>query len=164
MKAVLYKTTKTLAMVMSLIATASAFGYMLAQLQVPNKITQVILSITSNKNLLLFMINLLLLFLGCIMDMAPLILICTPILLPALVTFGVHPVHFGVILMLNLGIGLLTPPVGSALYVGCAIGDIRIDKLTKSMAPFYLTLVIVLMIITYIPEIVSFMPQLLHFM
>jgi TRAP-type C4-dicarboxylate transport system permease large subunit len=98
------------------------------------------------------------------MDMAPLILICTPILLPALVAFGVHPVHFGVIMMLNLGIGLLTPPVGSALYVGCAIGDIRIDKLTKSMAPFYLTLVIVLMIITYIPEIVSFLPRLFHFM
>jgi tripartite ATP-independent transporter DctM subunit len=164
MKGVLYKTTKTLAMVMSLIATASAFGYMLAQLQVPHKITEVILALTSDKNMLLLLINILLLFLGCIMDMAPLILICTPILLPALVAFGVHPVHFGVIMMLNLGIGLLTPPVGSALYVGCAIGDIRIDKLTKSMAPFYLTLVIVLMIITYIPEIVSFLPRLFHFM
>ena len=96
--------------------------------------------------------------------MAPLILICTPILLPALVVFGVHPVHFGVILMLNLGIGLLTPPVGSALYVGCAIGDISIDKMTKSMMPSYLTLVIVLMIITYIPEIVAYLPRLFHFM
>ena len=164
LKGVLYKTTKTLAMVMSLIATASAFGYILAQLQVPKKITDVILSLTSNKNTLLLWINILLLFLGCIMDMAPLILICTPILLPAVVTFGVSPVHFGVIMMLNLGIGLLTPPVGSALYVGCAIGDIRIDKLTKSMAPLYLTLVIVLMIITYIPEIVAYLPRLFHFM
>jgi tripartite ATP-independent transporter DctM subunit len=164
LKAVLYKTTKTLAMVMSLIATASAFGYILAQLQVPKKITDVILSITSNKYMLLFLINVLLLFLGCIMDMAPLILICTPILLPAVVTLGVHPVHFGVIMMLNLGIGLLTPPVGSALYVGCAIGDIKIDKMSKSMMPFYLTLVIVLMIITYIPEIVAYLPRLFHFM
>ncbi len=163
-KSVFYKTIKTLAMVMSLIATASAFGYILAQLQVPRKITDVILSLTSDKNMLLLWINVLLLFLGCIMDMAPLILICTPILLPTVVAFGVHPVHFGVIMMLNLGIGLLTPPVGSALYVGCAIGDIRIDKLTKSMAPLYLTLVIVLMIITYIPEIVAYLPRLFRFM
>ncbi|HVN94849.1 MAG TPA: TRAP transporter large permease [Syntrophorhabdaceae bacterium] len=163
-KSVLFKTTKTLAMVMSLIATASAFGYILAQLQVPKKITDIILSLTSDKNMLLLWINILLLFLGCIMDMAPLILICTPILLPAVVAFGVHPVHFGVIMMLNLGIGLLTPPVGSALYVGCAIGDIRIDKLTRSMVPLYLTLVVVLMIVTYLPEIVAYLPRLFHFM
>jgi tripartite ATP-independent transporter DctM subunit len=169
MKKVLFKATKTLAIVMSLIATASAFGYILATLQIPQRITTVLLSISHNKIVVLLMVNLLLLVLGCIMDMAPLILICTPILLPALAGypgwagFGVTPVHFGVILMLNLGIGLLTPPVGSALYVGCAIGGIKIEKIMKGMIPFYLTMFVVLMLITYLPDISTFMPRLFGF-
>ena len=169
MKKVLFKATKTLAMVMSLIATASAFGYILATLQVPQRITTVLLSISHDKFVVLLMVNILLLILGCIMDMAPLILICTPILLPALAGypgwagFGVSPVHFGVIMMLNLGIGLLTPPVGSALYVGCAIGEIKIEKVLKGMLPFYATMFIVLMIITYFPDIATFIPRLFGF-
>jgi tripartite ATP-independent transporter DctM subunit len=169
MKLVLYKSTKTLAMVMTLIATASAFGYILATLNVPEKITTVLLSISHQKFLVLLMVNILLLILGCIMDMAPLILICTPILLPALAGypgwagFGVSPVHFGVILMLNLGIGLLTPPVGSALYVGCAIGEVSIAKMMKSMIPFYAVMIFVLMIITYFPEIAAVIPRFFGF-
>jgi tripartite ATP-independent transporter DctM subunit len=169
LKKVLFKATKTLAMVMSLIATASAFGYILATLRVPMLITNVLLSISHDKFVVLLMVNLLLLILGCIMDMAPLILICTPILLPALAGypgwagFGITPVHFGVILMLNLGIGLLTPPVGSALYVGCAIGEIRIEKIMKGMVPFFATMLIVLMLITYLPDISTFIPRLFGF-
>jgi len=169
MKVVLYKSTRTLAMVMTLIACASAFGYVLAILNVPQKITEVLLSVSHNKFVVLLMVNVLLLILGCIMDMAPLILVCTPILLPALagypgwVGFGVTPVHFGVILMLNLGIGLLTPPVGSALYVGCAIGKVPIEKMMKSMIPFYATMIFVLMIITYFPEIAAMIPRLFGF-
>lgn len=169
MKKVLFKATKTLAMVMSLIATASAFGYILATLQVPQRITTVLLSISHDKFVVLLLVNILLLILGCIMDMAPLILICTPILLPALAGypgwagFGITPVHFGVILMLNLGIGLLTPPVGSALYVGCAIGEIKIEKILKGMLPFYATMFAVLMVITYLPDIATYLPRLFGF-
>jgi tripartite ATP-independent transporter DctM subunit len=163
MKVILYKSVKTLAMVMSLIAAASAMGYLLAYLQVPMKITEVMLSITTNKILVLLMINVVLLILGCIMDMAPLILICTPIMLPTVLAYGVSPVHFGVILMLNLGIGLLTPPVGSALYVGCAIGNIKMDKMAMKMFPFYGTMFVVLMILTYFPQIFMFVPKLFGF-
>jgi tripartite ATP-independent transporter DctM subunit len=169
MKKVLFKATRTLAIVMSLIATASAFGYVLATLQVPQRMTGILLGISHNKYVVLLLVNLLLLFLGCIMDMAPLILICTPILLPALAGypgwkgFGVSPVHFGVILMLNLGIGLLTPPVGTALYVGCAIGETRIEKVVKGMLPFLLTMFVVLMLLTYFPFFATYVPRLFGF-
>ncbi|TYP53243.1 TRAP transporter large permease [Thermosediminibacter litoriperuensis] len=158
---ILMKSLKTLAIVMALIAASNAFGWMLAYLKVPALATKALLSISSNRYVVLFIINVLLLFLGCIMDMAPLILITTPILLPVAVQLGVDPVHFGIIMMLNLAIGLLTPPVGSTLFVGCAIGNISIEKLSRTMIPFYLTMVAVLMLITYIPQIVMFMPNLL---
>ncbi len=169
MKTVLFKSTRTLAMVMTLIACASAFGYILATLQVPQRITSMLLLISHNKFIVLLMVNVLLLMLGCVMDMAPLILICTPILLPALAGypgwagFGVTPVHFGVILMLNLGIGLIAPPVGSAINVGCAIGEIRMEKMLKGMLPFYATMIAVLMIITYFPEIAGLIPRMFGF-
>ncbi|KYO68713.1 TRAP transporter large permease [Thermovenabulum gondwanense] len=158
---ILMKSLKTLAIVMALIATSNAFGWMLAYLKVPALATKALLSISNNKYVILFIINILLLLLGCIMDMAPLILITTPILLPVAVQIGVDPVHFGIIMMLNLAIGLLTPPVGSTLFVGCAIGNISIEKLSRTMVPFYLTMIAVLMLITYIPQIVMFMPNLL---
>jgi tripartite ATP-independent transporter DctM subunit len=169
MKRVLFKSTKTLAMVMTLIACASAFGYILATLQVPQRVTNVLLSISHNKIIVLAMINVLLLVLGCIMDMAPLILITTPILLPALAGypgwagFGITPVHFGVILMLNLGIGLLSPPIGAALNVGCALGEIKIEKVIKGMLPFYATMYFVLLIITYFPDIATCVPRMFGF-
>ncbi|AYO31119.1 TRAP transporter large permease [Biomaibacter acetigenes] len=161
MSLILMKSLKTLAIVMALIATSNAFGWLLAYLKVPALATKALLSISSNKYVVLFVINILLLFLGCIMDMAPLILITTPILLPVALQLGVDPVHFGIIMMLNLAIGLLTPPVGSTLFVGCAIGNISIEKLSRSMIPFYLTMIIVLLFITYVPQIVMFMPDLL---
>ncbi|MCF6097477.1 TRAP transporter large permease [Thermovorax subterraneus] len=158
---ILLKSLKTLAIVMALIATSNAFGWMLAYLKVPALVTKALLSISSNKYVVLLVINVLLLLLGCIMDMAPLILITTPILLPVAVQIGVDPVHFGIIMMLNLAIGLLTPPVGSTLFVGCAIGNISIEKLSRTMIPFYLTMIAVLLLITYVPGIVMFMPNLL---
>lgn len=162
MKGILYSTLKTLAMVMALIASASAFGWLMAYLRIPAKATQLLLSITSSKVLLLLLINLLLLLLGMIMDMAPLILIVTPILYPVVVTtLGMSPVHFGIMLMLNLAIGLCTPPVGSALFVGCAVGKISMERATKAMLPFYLAMLIVLMLVTFIPEITMFIPNLI---
>jgi len=162
MSKILYSCLKTLAMVMSLIAAASAFGWLLAFLKVPALATTALLSITKSKIALLILINMLLLVLGCIMDMAPLILITTPILYPVVVgSLGMSPIQFGILMMLNLGIGLCTPPVGSALFVGCAVGKISIEKATKAMLPFYATMIVVLMLVTFIPEISLYIPNLL---
>ncbi len=161
-KGILYSALKTLAMVMALIAAASAFGWLMAYLRIPALATQTLLSITHNKIALLLLINLLLLLLGMIMDMAPLILITTPILYPVVVgALGLSPIHFGIMLILNLAIGLTTPPVGSALFVGCAIGKIRIEQVVKTMLPMWLVMVAVLMLITFVPGITMFVPDLL---
>lgn len=161
MSGILYNCLKTLAMVMSLIAAASAFGWLLAFLKVPAKATEALLTISHNRVVLLLLINLLLLGLGCIMDMAPLILITTPILYPVIVkTLGMSPIQFGIMLMLNLGIGLCTPPVGSALFVGCAVGKISIEEATKAMVPFYITMIVVLLLITFVPDFSMFIPNL----
>ena len=146
---------------MFLIRCSSAFGYFLAYLQIPATITQFMLGLTSNRIFLLILVNIMLLLLGTIMDMAPLILITTPILLPVMIAIGVDPVHFGIILMLNLGIGLCTPPVGSTLFVGCAIGKISIEEVTKTIWPFYLAMLAVLLLVTYIPAIPMWLPRLL---
>ena len=161
MNKILYSSLKTLAMVMSLIAAAKAFGWLLAYLRIPALATSALLSISDNPVILLLLINLLLLGLGCIMDMAPLILITTPILFPVVVrTLGMDPVQFGIMMMLNLGIGLCTPPVGSALFVGCAVGKIPIEEATRAMIPFYVTMIVVLLLITFVPQIVMFIPNL----
>jgi len=147
---------------MSLIAAASAFGWLLAYLKIPAAATNALLALTDNKILLLLLINVLLLVLGTIMDMAPLILITTPILYPVVVTtLGMSPIQFGVMLILNLGIGLCTPPVGSALFVGCAIGKISLEEATKGMLPLYFMMIAVLMLITFVPQVVMFIPNLI---
>ncbi|WP_304241704.1 TRAP transporter large permease [Gracilinema caldarium] len=159
---ILYNSLKTLAMVMALIAAASAFGWLMAYLRIPAKATEALLMVTHNKILLLLLINLLLLLLGMIMDMAPLILITTPILYPVVVTaLGMSPIHFGIMLILNLAIGLTTPPVGSALFVGCAVGRIRIEQVVKTMLPMWLVMFGVLMLITFVPEITLWIPDML---
>lgn len=158
---ILRSALRTIAIVVALIGASNVFGWMLAYLKVPAMATQALLSISDNRYVILLVINILLLVLGCIMDMAPLILITTPILMPVIYKIGLDPVHFGVIMMLNLGMGLLTPPVGSTLFVGCAIGKISIEELSKIMVPFYITMFIVLMIITYIPAVVMTLPRLM---
>lgn len=161
MKGILYNALKTLSMVMALIAAASAFGWLMAYLRIPALATELLLSISDNRTILLILVNILLLLLGMIMDMAPLILITTPILYPVFVgALGMSPVHFGIMLILNLAIGLTTPPVGSALFVGCAIGKIRMEKVTKALIPMWLAMVTVLMLVTFIPEITMFVPNL----
>jgi tripartite ATP-independent transporter DctM subunit len=159
---ILYSSLRTLAIVMSIIAAASAFGYLLSRLQVPRLTTEWLLSITDNYYLLLFLINVMLLVLGCIMDMAPLILICTPILFPVLVLkMGMDPVHFGIMLLLNLSIGLCTPPVGTALFVGSAVGKISIERAARGCVPFYISMLVALGLVTYIPAITMLIPNLL---
>jgi tripartite ATP-independent transporter DctM subunit len=148
-----HRTLRTVAMVMTLIAFASAVGYVMALMQAPAKITAAFLAVSDNKYVILMLINLLLLVLGCLLDMAPAILICTPILLPVMRNFGVDPVHFGMIMMLNLGIGLCHPPIGSILFVGCAVGKVRIEEVMREIWPFYLVMFAVLMAVTYVPAI-----------
>ena len=153
-----HRTLKTVAMVMTLIAMASSFGYVMALMQMPAKITSFFLTLSSNKYVILMLINVMLLVLGCLMDMAPLILICTPILLPVVTTLGVDPVHFGMIMLLNLGIGLLTPPVGSTLFVGCAVGNVKLEEVMRGIWPFYAVMLAVLMLVTFIPALSLWLP------
>ena len=161
MPKILLNCVKTLALVFSLIAAAGGFGWMMAYLQIPALVTRALMSVSTNKVVVFLLINLLLLVLGCIMDMAPLIIICTPILLPVVTAFGMDPVQFGCMLILNLAVGLCTPPVGSALYVGCAIGKIRIEKVVKVMLPMYAGMVAVLLLVTFVPQVSLWLPNLL---
>jgi len=154
-----HRTLKTVAMVMTLIACASSFGYVMALMQIPAKITAFFLTLSHDPHVILMLINVLLLILGCLMDMAPLILICTPIMLPAVTTLGVDPVHFGMIMLLNLGIGLLTPPVGATLFVGCAVGKVTMEQVMRKIWPFYAVLFVVLMLVTYIPAVSLWLPR-----
>lgn len=155
-----HRTVKTVSMVMILIAFASGFGYIMALTQLPAQVTQFFLTLSDNKYVILLLINVMLLVLGCLMDMAPLILICTPILLPVVAKFGVDPVHFGMIMLVNLGIGLVTPPVGATLFVGCAVGRVTMEQVTRTIWPFYLAMLVVLALVTYVPAISLAIPNL----
>ena len=157
-----HRTLRTVAMVMTLIAMAASVGYIMALMQVPAKVTAAFLTISHNKYVILMLVNVMLLVLGCLMDMAPSILICTPILLPVMVSFGVDPVHFGMIMMLNLGIGLCHPPVGAILFVGCAVGKVTMEQVMRQIWPFYGVMFIVLMLVTYIPSLSLWMVRLVH--
>ena len=156
-----HRTVKTVTIVMILIGFAAAFGYLMTLMQIPLKITSFLTSLSDNKYVILLMINLLLLCLGTLMDMAPLILILTPILLPVVKLMGVDPVHFGMIMMVNLGIGLITPPVGSVLFVGSAVARLRIGVVTQAMLPFFGALLLVLMLVTYVPWLSLWLPRLM---
>jgi len=156
----LHRVTKMVAMVMMLIGFSAAFGYTMALMQVPAKATLFFVSIASNKYELLLMINIMLIVLGTFMDMAPMILICTPILLPVVLKFGIDPVHFGMILLVNSGIGLITPPVGPTLFVGCAIGKVTIEEVSRELWPFYVAMCAALLIVTYVPGLSLWLPHL----
>jgi len=157
----IHRTMRTVAMVMTLIAFASSVGYVMALMQVPARVTALLLTLSSDKNVILFLINILLLVLGCLLDMAPSILIVTPILLPVVMKFGVDPVHFGMIMLLNLGIGLCHPPVGAILFVGCAVGRVTIEQVVREIWPFYGVMFFVLMLVTYIPTVSLWLPRML---
>jgi len=148
----------TLAIVLILIATSSVFGYCLTTLHVPILAANAITGITDNPIILALLINLILLFLGCIMDMAPIILIATPILLPIATSIGINPIQFGIMLVLNCGIGLLTPPVGAVLFIGSAVSKVPMERVVKATLPFYLCMIITLLLITFVPQISMFLP------
>src|ERR1700758_2951051 len=159
--ALVHRTMRTVAMVLTLIACASSVGYIMALTQMPAKITAFFLAISTDKYVILLLINAMLLLLGTLVDMAPSILISTPILLPVMLKLGVDPVHFGMIMMLNLGIGLCHPPVGAILFVGCAVGDVTIEQVLRRIWPFYGVMFAVLMLVTYLPALSLWLPRLL---
>ena len=153
-----HRVVKTVAMVMMLIGFSVAFGYMMAIMQIPAKVTQFFLSISDNKYVFLLLVNILLLLLGTFMDLAPMLLICTPIFMPVIAKFGIDPVHFGMIMILNLGIGLITPPVGPTLFVGCAVGKVTMEQVSKELWPFYGAMCMALLLVTYVPAISLWLP------
>jgi tripartite ATP-independent transporter DctM subunit len=156
-----HRVVKTVSMVMMLIGFSVAFGYMMTLMQIPAKITYFFLSISENKYVFLFLVNILLLLLGTFMDLAPMLLICTPIFMPVIAKLGIDPVHFGMIMILNLGIGLITPPVGPTLFVGCAVGKVTMEQVSKELWPFYGAMCMALLLVTYVPAISLWLPGLL---
>ncbi len=150
----------TLAIVLILIATSGAFGYCLTTLHVPQLASNLIIGLTDNPYIIALLLDLILLVLGCIMDMSPIILIATPILLPIAESIGINAVQFGIMIVLNCGIGLLTPPVGAVLFIGSAVSKQPMEKVVKATLPFYACMLIVLMLITFIPEISMLLPNL----
>jgi tripartite ATP-independent transporter DctM subunit len=155
----MHRTVKTVCIVMILIGFAASFGYIMTLMQIPLKITATMTALSDNRYVILALINIMLLVLGTLMDMAPLILILTPILLPVVTAIGIDPVHFGMIMMVNLGIGLITPPVGAVLFVGSAVAKLRIEDVVKSMWPFFVILFTVLLLVTYLPAISLWLPR-----
>jgi len=155
------QSVRTTAMVMILVGSATAFAYLLALYRVPEQLTFLLTAISDNPIVILLILNVMLLVLGMIMDMAALILICTPIFLPVAVALGMDPVQFGVILMMNLGLGLCTPPVGACLFVGCAIGNVPLEQAVRTIWPFYLAILFALAIVTFVPAASLTLPNLL---
>ncbi len=159
---VLDQCVDTLSIVLILISTSSIFGYCLTTLHVPDLAAKAIIGLTDNPYILALLLNLILLLLGCIMDMAPIILIATPILLPIATSIGINPIQFGIMMILNCGIGLLTPPVGAVLFIGSAVGKVKMERVVKATLPFYLCMIAVLLLLTFVPEISMLLPNLFN--
>jgi tripartite ATP-independent transporter DctM subunit len=157
-----FAAVRTTAMVLMVIGCAASFGWLLAYTRVPAQMVALLQGVSDNPIVILLLLNVVLLILGTFMDMSPLIVITTPIFLPVAQAFGVDPVHFGVILILNLGIGLCTPPVGAVLFVGCAVGKIPISQALRTIWPFYGAAVATLLLVTYIPALSLWLPSLFH--
>ncbi|EKJ93346.1 TRAP transporter large permease [Agrobacterium pusense] len=151
---------RTTAMVLLVIGTAASFGWLMAFLQVQTLMIAAISAISDNPIIVLLVINIILLLLGTFMDMAPMVIISTPVLLPVVKAFGIDPVHFGVVMILNAGIGLNTPPVGTVLFVGCAVGGISIREAMRTIWPFFGASIAVLLAVTYIPSLSLWLPSL----
>src|SRR5690625_4180940 len=159
MSVILKYTFKVLAMVLFLVGASSSFGHILAILKVPSIVSTGLISVSPNEAVTILMIVVILLLLGMIMDMTPLILIVTPILLPVAIDIGMDPVQFGVLLILCLAVGLITPPVGTVLFVGSAIGRLSIEKTSKGLLPFYAAMIVAILLVAYIPSLSLYVPN-----
>ncbi len=158
---ILKRSVRTLAVVLAVISAANGFCWIMSYLQIPALITSALLGISSNKYVLLILINIFLLVLGCIMDVAPLIVITTPVLLPVITQIGMDPIQFGMMMLCNLAIGMCTPPVGATLFAGCAVGKIPMEKCMRGIIPFYLAMVAVVLLVTYVPAVSMTLPNLI---
>jgi tripartite ATP-independent transporter DctM subunit len=156
---ILLETVKTSAIVLLLIATSIAMSWVMSYENIPQEISNTLLSISDNPIVILIIINLILLFVGVFMDMTPAVLIFTPIFLPIVTELGMDPIHFGIIMIMNLCIGLCTPPVGSVLFVGCSVADLKIQQVIKPLLPLFLVMIAVLLLITYFPELTLWLPR-----
>lgn len=161
---ILLQTVVMTGVIMFLLATSSAMSFSMSITNIPAALSDMILGISANKLVILLVITVFLLIIGAFMDSGPAILIFTPILLPIMAKLGVDPVHFGIIMIYNLAIGTITPPVGSGLYVGASVGKVKVEDVIKPLLPFYGAIIGVLLLITYIPEITLFLPRLLGIM
>jgi len=159
LKALLIKSVETTAIVMFLIGTSMAMSWLLAYENIPEIVANTLLALSDNPFVILLLINLILLMVGIFMDMTPAVLIFTPIFLPVAVELGMSPLHFGIMMVLNLCIGLCTPPVGSILFVGCAIAKTSISQIVRPMIPMYAAMFLALMLVTYVPEISESLPR-----
>jgi tripartite ATP-independent transporter DctM subunit len=157
---ILLKSAMTTSIVMLLIGTSMAMSWIMSYENIPQSISAFLLNLTQNRLLILLIINVILLFIGTFMDMTPAVLIFTPIFLPVVTNLGINPIHFGIMMVLNLSVGLCTPPVGSVLFVGCGIGNVSIEKVIKPLMPLFLAMIIALLLVTYFPWISMFLPRL----
>ena len=161
---IILQTVVMTGVIMFLLATSSAMSFSMSITNIPTALSNMILGISANKLVILLVITVFLLIIGAFMDIGPAILIFTPILLPIMIKLGVDPIHFGIIMIYNLAIGTITPPVGSGLYVGASVGKVKVEEVIKPLLPFYAVIIGVLLLITYIPEMTLFLPRLLGVM
>jgi tripartite ATP-independent transporter DctM subunit len=161
---VFLKATETTAIVMFLVASSVAMSWLLAFNNIPTQVAEALLAVSDNPLIILLIINLVLLLVGSFMDMTPAVLIFTPIFLPAAMEMGITPLHFGIIMVLNLSIGLCTPPVGSVLFVSCAVAKTSIHNIIRPLLPMYAAMMIVLLLVTYIPAISEVLPRAMGFL
>jgi tripartite ATP-independent transporter DctM subunit len=157
------KTIGTTSVVMLLIGTSMGMSWVMSYENIPQNVSAALLSVSENKVIVLLIINMILLFVGVFMDMTPAVLIFTPIFLPVVTELGMNPIHFGIIMVLNLCIGLCTPPVGSVLFVGCSVADISISKVIRPLLPLFMAMIVALIFVTYIPEISLWLPGVFGF-
>ena len=155
---IILRSVKTTGIVMLLVATSIGLSWIMAYENIPQNVSEGLLSVSSNPFIILLLINLILLFVGTFMDMTPAVLIFTPIFLPIVTAMGVDPTHFGIIMVLNLSVGLCTPPVGSVLFIGCSVAGLGIDKVVKPLIPMFIAMVVVLLLVTYFPQISLWLP------
>ncbi len=156
---ILLSSASTTAIVMLLVGTSMAMSWVMAYENIPQNVAEALLALSSNKIVILIIINIILLFIGTFMDMTPAVLIFTPIFLPVVMQLGVDPIHFGIIMVMNLSVGLCTPPVGSVLFVGCSVANLPITKVIKPLIPMFIAMFVALLLVTYIPELSLFIPK-----
>ncbi|NPV43557.1 MAG: TRAP transporter large permease [Firmicutes bacterium] len=161
LKDILTNTVVSTAMIMFIIATASVFGWLLASEQIPQVVANALLSLSRNPIVILALINILLLFIGTFMETVAAIIILVPVFLPVITQIGVDPLHFGLIIVVNLAIGMVTPPLGVCLFIGCGIANIKLEDITRAVWPFLIVMVVDIILITYIPAISTFLPKML---